>query len=123
MELSPNDHARVYELVSQALKMDPDDPYILSLSGRNALAREDYALASKYLQEAIRLNPDLIEAHYALSRLYRITGDREKMEVELAETDRLTKLYLPGEQIPSPLRDLLFTVRSPSWKALRFSQK
>jgi tetratricopeptide (TPR) repeat protein len=123
MELSPNDHARVYELVSQALKMDPDDPYILSLSGRNALAREDYALASKYLQEAIRLNPDLIEAHYALSRLYRITGDREKMEVELAETDRLTKLYLPGEQIPSPLRDLLFTVRSPSWKALGFRQK
>jgi tetratricopeptide (TPR) repeat protein len=119
MELSPNDHERVYELVSQALKIAPDDPYVLSLAGRNALARKDYVTAAKHLQEATRLNPDLIEAHYALSRLYRATGDREKMEAE----ERLTKLYQPGEQIPATLRDLLFTVRSPSRKALESSQK
>ena len=114
MELEPNAHQKVYELVSQSLRLDPSDPYILSLSGRNALVRGDYATAAKHLQEAIRLNPDLIEAHYALSRLYRATGEKERMEVELAETDRLTKQYLPGEQIRSPINNLLFTVRPTS---------
>ncbi|HVN79574.1 MAG TPA: tetratricopeptide repeat protein [Terriglobia bacterium] len=110
MELSPNDSERINELISQALRIDSVDPYILSLSGRNALARRDYELAAKYLQEAVRLSPGLIEAHYALSRLYRATGDLAKMEAE----EKLTKMDQPGEQIPPTLRDLLFTVRLPA---------
>ena len=117
MELSPADQEQVYHLVSHALKLDPSDPYILTLAGRNALARGEYDVASNRLQEAVRLNPEIIEAHFALSRLYRITGERKKMEFELSETDRLNKENPPTEHTESSLRNLLFSVRPALYRS------
>jgi len=83
-------------------------------AGRICLDMEDYASAQKHLQEAIRLLPEMADAHWLLANLYRLTGEKEKQREELAEVNRLNKLYPPEKQLPSPIQDLLFTVQKPA---------
>ena len=113
-ELSPGDSESAYRTISTGLKLDPADPYMHAQAGRIAIAMKDYPAALSHLQEAIRLYPDMADAHWLLANLYRVTGEGEKQRVELAEVQRLNKLFPPGTQTPPSMQDLLFSARKPA---------
>jgi predicted Zn-dependent protease len=69
-------------LIGQALKLSPDDPWILSLAGRIAFERGAYPLAVERLRAAIRRHPALIEAHNVLARAYAALGRKQEAEFE-----------------------------------------
>lgn len=112
-DLTPQDYESAYKTISQGLKLDPQDPYIQTQAGRIALDMEDYPKALGHLREAIRLLPEMADAHWLLASLYRQTGEKEKQRDELEEVNRLNKLYPPEKQLPMPIQDLLFTVHKP----------
>ncbi len=112
-DLAPRDNETAYKIISQGLKLDPHDPYMQTQAGRISLDRGDYPKALGHLQEAIRLLPEMADAHWLLANLYRMTGEKEKQREELAEVNRLNKLYPPEKQLPMPIQDLLFTVHKP----------
>ncbi|HYK92269.1 MAG TPA: tetratricopeptide repeat protein [Acidobacteriota bacterium] len=112
-ELTPSDNKSAYAVVTRGLKLDPEDPYMQAEAGKIALDMKDYPLALGHLKEAIRLYPDMADAHWLLATLYRITGENEKQRLELAEVTRLNKLFPPGTQTPPSMQDLLFSVRRP----------
>jgi tetratricopeptide (TPR) repeat protein len=113
-DLTPNDNESAYRTISAGLKLDPQDPYMHMQAGKIALAMKDFPAALSHLQEAIRLYPDMADAHWLLANLYRVTGEGEKQRVELAEVQRLNKLFPPGTQTPPSMQDLLFSVRKPA---------
>jgi tetratricopeptide (TPR) repeat protein len=112
-DLTPNDQESAYKAIVCGLDLDPADPYMQAQAGRIALDMEDYPVALRHLQEAIRLYPEMADAHWTLANLYRITGQDEKQKIELAEVSRLNKLFPPGTQTPPSMQDLLFSVRRP----------
>jgi tetratricopeptide (TPR) repeat protein len=110
---TPDDTEGVLKAISQAVQRSPEDPFIRSLAGRNALARKDHIVAIEHLKVALRNRPDLVEAQYALSAAYRGTGNHEQAAVELAKAQQLEKEVKSDDLGTSPVRDLLFTVRPP----------
>ena len=112
-DLTPNDNESAYRTITAGLKLDPEDPYMHAQAGKIALAMKNFPAALSHLQEAIRLYPDMADAHWLLANLYRITGEGEKQRMELAEVQRLNKLFPPGTQTPPSMQDLLFSVRKP----------
>ncbi len=113
-DLTPNDYETAYKTVSTGLKLDPTDPYMQAQAGKIALAMKNFPAALSHLQEAIRLYPEMADAHWLLANLYRVTGEGEKQRIELAEVQRLNKLFPPGTQTPPSMQDLLFSVRKPA---------
>ena len=112
-DLTPNDNETAYKTISTGLKLDPTDPYMQAQAGKIALAMKNFPAALAHLQEAVRLYPDMADAHWLLANLYRVTGEGEKQRLELAEVQRLNKLFPPGTQTPPSMQDLLFSVRKP----------
>ncbi len=115
-DLQPKEDAEAYKVVKQALELNPKDPYFQMHAGKLATNMKDYPKALAHLQEAIRLSPELVDAHWNLAGLYRAMGEDSKQKAELDEVNRLYKLHPPGEQTPLPMRDLLFNVASPGIK-------
>ena len=110
----PDDVDRARQAIDQALKLNPNDPYVRALAGRIAYARRDYNASVEQLTAALHLWPDMIEAHQALSATYRAMGDREKAASELKEVLRINQATRGADQSPpSPVRNLLFSVRPP----------
>ncbi len=112
-DLTPDDTETAYKVISAGLKLDPENPYMQAQAGKLAMALKDFPKALGHLQEAIRLYPEMADAHWLLANLYRITGESEKQRIELAEVERLNKLFPPGTQTPPSMQDLLFSVRRP----------
>jgi tetratricopeptide (TPR) repeat protein len=110
---APEDIESAHKAISEAVQLSPEDPYIRSLAGRIALARKEYASAIAHLTAAIQSKPNLVEAHYALGTSYRAIGDMEKFNTELKEAQRLEKENPGGDQAPSPVQGILFTVHAP----------
>jgi tetratricopeptide (TPR) repeat protein len=112
---NPDEVAGAEKAIDQALKLNPNDPYIRALAGRIAYARKDYPTSVQQLTAALHLWPEMIEAHQALSTTYRAMGDRVKAAAELEEVLRIKQETRSAEQAPpSPVRDLLFSVRPPA---------
>jgi tetratricopeptide (TPR) repeat protein len=111
---SPDDVEAAQKAIDQALKLNPNDPYACALAGKIAYTRKDYAAAVEQLTAALHLSPEMIEAHQALSATYRAMGDRVKAAAELEQVLRIKQQTRSAEQAPpSPVRDLLFSVRPP----------
>lgn len=114
MEAFPSDVAGANQAIQQALRLDPRDPYTQSFAGKIDYALKDYPSALTHLTEAIRLWPDMVEAHQALSGTYRALGKKEESVAELKEVLRLKqRLGGASQDQPSPMRSLLFSVPSP----------
>jgi len=111
---TPDDAETIRKTISRAVQLSPEDPYIRLLAGRDALRRKEYATAIEHLTAALRFNPDLVEAHYALSAAYRASGNHEKFGAELEDAQRLEKEKGGEDSSTTPIRDLLFMVRPPS---------
>jgi tetratricopeptide (TPR) repeat protein len=95
---------------AQALKLAPLEPWIQDLAGRVAFAKGDYAAAVQRLREAIRLSPNLAQAHNALAQTYSAMGRKQEAQ---AEAEQFKKVQKPGANPPflaqlfqaTPLRD------------------
>jgi len=70
----PTDREAIRQAISEALQLDPNDALSHTLAGRIALEDDDPAKAAEQLQEAVRLRPDLAEAHYSLMIAYTKLG-------------------------------------------------
>ena len=80
-------HAR--ELLSRSITLRGDDPDAhLDLGSVDAHFNSWREAAHEY-QEAIRLNPDLAEAHFRLSQAYSELGDSARASVEMETHKRL----------------------------------
>jgi tetratricopeptide (TPR) repeat protein len=80
--VTPKDREAVQQAISQALQLDANDALSHALAGRISLEDEDPATAVDELKEAIRLRPNLAEAHYSLMTAYRKLGRLEEAKVE-----------------------------------------
>jgi len=89
------------------------DPYVYLLAGKISLSRKEYPAAIERLQEATRLLPTLIPAHYALRDAYRALGDEQKSQAELETIKQIAKETGGSDQSPFSMEDFLFTVRPP----------
>ncbi len=97
--------------------MEGSNPHSQSLAGKIALSEKQYPSTVDHLTAAIRLDPDLSEAHEALSATYRATGEKEKAIAELKEVLRIKQKYagtIPGSTSLAAITHLLFGVRPPA---------
>jgi len=76
--VTPKDRETVRQAISEALQLNPNDALSHALAGRIALEEQDPAGAVEQLKEAIRLRPDLAEAHYSLMTAYGKLGNMEE---------------------------------------------
>jgi tetratricopeptide (TPR) repeat protein len=115
----PLDHDSAWKAIEQALKLNPDDVFVQSLAGKIAYERKDYPDALQHLQTALRLWPDMVEAHQALSAVYRALGEKDKSIAELKEIVRIKQANPTADQTPPlPTANLLFSVRPPTGPAM-----
>jgi tetratricopeptide (TPR) repeat protein len=71
---TPGDRDAIGQAISEALRLDPNDASTHALAGKIALEAEEPARAAEELKEAIRLRPNLAEAHYSLMIAYKKLG-------------------------------------------------
>ena len=106
----PEDVAGAQAAIREAIALNPKDPYSQSLAGKIAYLGKDYPSALEHLQAALKIWPDMVEAHERLSATYRALGEADKSRAELNEVARIKQEH-PGYQTPPlPMNDLLFTV-------------
>ena len=101
--------------ISKALQMSPDDFYVQSLAGKIDYLRKEYPAALEHLNAALRLWPDMVEAHQTLAGVYKALGEKEKSIAELKEIVRIKQADPTADQMPPfPAGDLIFSVRPPA---------
>jgi tetratricopeptide (TPR) repeat protein len=109
-ETTPEDQAGAQKAVARALELNPGDPYIRGLAGKLAFTQGDYKSAIEHLNEAVRLFPNFVQAHYNLASAYRSTGDEQKALAEMKEVRRIREENPQPELETPPLGDVLFGV-------------
>jgi tetratricopeptide (TPR) repeat protein len=104
-----------HQAIAKALQMSPDDVYVQSLAGKIDYLRKDYPSALEHLNAAVRLWPEMTEAHETLAGVYRAMGEREKSAAELKEILRVKQAHPTADQTPPfPMEKLLFSVQVPA---------
>src|SRR2546425_1378360 len=66
IDIIPPDIEGAHQAIEKALRLNPDDAYIQSLGGKIAYERKDYQAALEHLNAAVRIWPDMAEAHQSL---------------------------------------------------------
>jgi len=113
-QTSPQNIAAAEKAVQQALRLNPNNAHARSLAGKIAFLQKQYSVARDYLVSAIRLEPDFVDAHEALSGVYRALGEKQKSIDELKEVLAIKQKKAGTSQSPATISDLLFTVRPPA---------
>lgn len=112
---TPEEVEQAYKAISKALQMTPGDVYVQSLAGQIDFLRTDYPSALNHLNAALRLWPEMLEAHQTLAGVYKAMGNKEKSVAELKESLRIKQENRTAEQAPPfPIDKLLFSVQAPS---------
>jgi tetratricopeptide (TPR) repeat protein len=100
--------------IQEALRLNPNGPYIQSLAARIAYKQDHYRTAIRLAAAALRLWPDMLEAHQTLSAVYLALGEREKYAEELKEVLRIKQKVRSAVQTPpSYPTSFLFSVSAP----------
>ncbi len=110
---APEDLESAQKAIARALALTSKDPYIYLLAGKIALERRDYASAVDKLLQSVRLEPELVPAHYALRDAYRALGEEDKSREELETIKRIGAQTAGEGSNPFSVGDFLFTVRPP----------
>ena len=74
---------------AQALKLAPAEPWIQYIAGCVALARGDNAAAVERLREAVRLSPNLPQAHKELAQAYSAMGRKQEAKAEAEQSKKI----------------------------------
>lgn len=109
----PDDREGARRAIAEALQLDPKDAASNALAGKIALDAELPVKAVEYLNEAIRLDPNLTEAHYSLSIAYRKLGHQEQSKAELDLVRQLRQQNPVSEDHSAGIRELLFVGEDP----------
>ena len=110
----PADLEGARQAIDQALCYGGTDPYVHSMAGKIALLRKDYPAAFNDFNAALKIWPDMVEAHQNLSTLYRAMGEKDKALAEAGEVARIKKQGGTASEAPGfYASDLLFSVRPP----------
>jgi tetratricopeptide (TPR) repeat protein len=112
-QTAPPDMGAAEGAVRQALAMDATSARAQCLAGKIALSRKQYDIALNYLNAAVRLDPDLEDAHQQLSSLYRALGEKEKSIAELKQVLAIKQKKAGTSQSPAAISSLLFAVGRP----------
>ena len=104
----PEDNEGVRQAISESLRLDPNDASSHALAGKIALEEEEPAKAVEQLKEAIRLRPDLAEAHYSLMIAYRKLGRANDAAAESDIFRRIREQNPQLEEDTAGIRQMLF---------------
>jgi tetratricopeptide (TPR) repeat protein len=110
----PNDKEAARQAISEALRLDPRDASAHVLAGKIALDEEEPAKAAEQLKEAIRLKPDLAEAHYSLMIAYRKLGRANEAMAESNIFRRIHEQNPDSDDDTTGIRKMLFAGDGPS---------
>ena len=83
MNLAQNRPDAAETPLKKAQSLDASSGAVLYGLGRVALAKQDYAQAVKYLEQALKIRPQATRLHYPLALAYRGLGNRDKAEEHL----------------------------------------
>ncbi|MFN7994151.1 MAG: tetratricopeptide repeat protein [Bryobacteraceae bacterium] len=112
-QASPEQTYAAQAAIAKAMALTSTDPYVYLLAGKIAIARKEYPTAVTRLQQATRLMPALVPAHYALREAYTAMGDAQKSRAELEAIQHIAAETAGTGIAPFPAEDVLFTVRPP----------
>ena len=108
----PDELIAAQAAIQKAVELNPNDAFIQSLAGKICYERKEYPAALDHLNAALRLWPDMIEAHQALAGVYKALGEKDKSIAELKDVLRIKQENPTADQTPPlPAADLLFTVQ------------
>jgi tetratricopeptide (TPR) repeat protein len=85
----PDEPAHALDAARKAVELSPDDPWAKIMAGRLCIAENDPSAAVTYLQDALRVQPNLAQAHFWLGSAWRAMGRMEEAEAEMAEVARI----------------------------------
>ncbi len=102
--LVDSDRQRVEQLCKRALELNPRNATAMLMMGLAAAAAKDYETARKHVQQALELDPQYAEAHLALARIYKETGQQDKVEAELQAARRGRSLLVDDDLFARLLR-------------------
>jgi tetratricopeptide (TPR) repeat protein len=109
----PDDRDAARRAIAEALRLDPEDASSHALAGKMALDAEQPAKAVEHLSEAIRLKPNLAEAHYSMSIAYKKLGREQQSRAELDAVRRLREQNPQPDDNPAGIRQMLFAGEGP----------
>lgn len=92
-------------LLTKALSLEPRSVLARFGLGRAALAKQDYGVAVKHLEEALALNTQAVSIHYPLAMAYRGLGEEEKAEAHLRQRGDFE--ILPADPLMQELKEIL----------------
>jgi len=106
--------AQVESLVKKAVALDSRLGIGYLQLGVLYSERGDFARAVLSYQEAIKVNPELEEAHYRLAQAYKRTGEKAKAEQELQLYNQISKKKDESvERERRESRQFVYTLRGP----------
>jgi tetratricopeptide (TPR) repeat protein len=107
--VAPEDTINAQQAIEEALRLAPQNAAFLCLAGKIANARRDYETAQNRLTAALQLEPDMVEAHEALSSTYRALGEHGKADAERERIVHIKRRVASTDQGENaPLKHLLF---------------
>lgn len=109
----PGDKEAIQQAISEALRLDAGDALSHALAGKIALDREEPTKAVDQLQEAIRINPSLAEAHYSLVTAYKKLGLTDQAKAEFDAFQRVHDQNPTSEIDTTEIRQMLFAADKP----------
>jgi tetratricopeptide (TPR) repeat protein len=104
----PAESETTKQAIAEALRLDPEDAWSHALAGKIALDDDEPGKAAKELTEAIRLRPNLAEAHYSLSIAYMKLGRKDEASREREILRTLRQQNPRPEEDDSGIREKLF---------------
>lgn len=104
---TPEDKDAIRQAISEALRLDPNDAASHALAGKIAIEAEEPARAAEELKEAIRLRPNLAEAHYSLMIAYRKLGRVNDAMTESEIFSRIREQDPDSEDDSADIRQML----------------
>ena len=75
--------------IAKALELDPDDPWSRVLAANIDVRRKEYPAAIEQAGLAVKLAPQMAEAHAALAAAYEAASQPQKAAAEGGEAQRL----------------------------------
>jgi protein O-GlcNAc transferase len=113
LRAAPERIAAAEEAVRKALELAPQDPWVRALAGRIAFEQGHYQNAVDQLQEAIRLRPHFVQAHYNLAQAYAALDRKQESRSELDQVTLIQEKFPHADEEAAEVMEALFRVKSP----------
>ena len=93
--LERNQYEKAFQLAAEAASRNPNSARNFFITGKALVKLEKQDLAIRWLEQAVKLNPEHSEATYLLSQVYRKSGRKEDADRALARFKEISKKSAP----------------------------